>query len=111
MLEVIFIDTTYPGAVAGRIVPAALTYGMIEGFIFQSQIQGVGLALLRVAIEARAPACVGDTIWATVETVGIKPTSKGNRAIVDSAVTVYNQADTVILTYSVRRMLAGDPAV
>ena len=111
MLEVIFIDTTYPGAVAGRIVPAVLTYGMIEGFIFQSQIQGVGLALLRVAIEARAPACVGDTIWATVETVGIKPTSKGNRAIVDSAVTVYNQADTVILTYSVRRMLAGDPAV
>ena len=111
MLEVIFIDTTYPGAVAGRIVPAALTYGMIEGFIFQSQIQGVGLALLSVAIEARAPACVGDTIWATVETVGIKPTSKGNRAIVDSAVTVYNQADTVILTYSVRRMLAGDPAV
>jgi acyl dehydratase len=111
MLEVIFIDTTYPGAVAGRIVPAALTYGMIEGFIFQSQIQGVGLALLSVAIEARAPACVGDTIWATVETVGIKPTSKGNRAIVDSAVTVYNQADTVILTYSVRRMLAGDPAL
>jgi acyl dehydratase len=110
MLEVIFIDTTYPGAVAGRIVPAALTYGMIEGFIFQSQIQGVGLALLSVAIEAKAPACVGDTIWATVETIGIKPTSKGNRAIVDSAVTVYNQADTVILTYSVRRMLAGDPA-
>jgi len=24
-------------------------------------------------------------------------------------VTVYNQTDTVILTYAVRRMLAGDP--
>lgn len=110
MLEVIFIDTTYAGAVAGRMVPAALTYGMIEGFIFQSLIQGVGLALLRVSIEARAPTFVGDTIWATVETVAIKPTSKGNRAIIDSAVTVYNQAETVVLTYTVRRMLAGDPA-
>ena len=110
MLEVIFIDTTYAGAVAGRIVPAALTYGMIEGFIFQSLIQGVGLALLSVSIEAKAPTFVGDTIWATVETVAIKPTSKGNRAIIDSAVTVYNQAETVVLTYTVRRMLAGDPA-
>jgi len=110
MLEVIFIDTTYAGAVAGRMVPAALTYGMIEGFIFQSLIQGVGLALLRVSIEARAPTFVGDTIWATVETVAIKPTSKGNRAIIDSAVTVYNQAEAVVLTYTVRRMLAGDPA-
>jgi len=110
MLEVIFIDTTYAGAVAGRMVPAALTYGMIEGFIFQSLIQGVGLALLRVSIEAKAPTFVGDTIWATVETVAIKPTSKGNRAIIDSAVTVYNQAETVVLTYNVRRMLAGDPA-
>lgn len=110
MLEVIFIDTTYAGAVAGRLVPAALTYGMIEGFIFQTMIQGVGLALLSVSIEAKAPAFVGDTIWAMVETTGIKPASKGNRAIVDCAVTVYNQAEAVILTYTVRRMLAGDPA-
>jgi len=110
MLEVIFIDTTYAGAVAGRMVPAALTYGMIEGFIFQSLIQGVGLALLSVSIEAKAPTFVGDTIWATVETVAIKPTSKGNRAIIDADVTVYNQAETVVLTYTVRRMLAGDPA-
>ncbi len=110
MLEVIFIDTTHAGAVAGRMVPAALTYGMIEGFIFQALIQGVGLALLSVSIEAKAPVFVGDTIWATVETVGIKPTSKGNRAIIDSAVTVYNQTETVVLTYDVRRMLAGDPS-
>ncbi len=109
MLEVIFIDTTYPGAVAGRMVPAALSYGIVEGFIFQTMIQGVGLALLSVAIEAKAPAFVGDTIWAVVETTQVKPTSKGNRAIVDSAVTVYNQSDTAILTYNVRRMLAGDP--
>jgi acyl dehydratase len=109
MLEAIFIDTTYPGAVAGRMVPAALSYGIVEGFIFQTLIQGVGLALLSVAIEAKAPAFVGDTIWAVVETTAVKPTSKGNRAIVDSAVTVYNQADTVIMTYVVRRMLAGDP--
>ena len=44
MLEVLFTDTTYSsGAVSGRLVPAALTYSFVEGLIFQSAIQGVGL--------------------------------------------------------------------
>lgn len=110
MLEVPFVDATHHGAVSGRMVPAALTYGLIEGFIFQTLLQGVGLALLSVSIEAKAPVRVGDTIWATIETNAIRPTSKGNRAIVDATVTVYNQSDEVVLTYLVKRMLAGDPA-
>lgn len=111
MLEVLFTDTTYSGgAVSGRLVPAALTYGFIEGLIFQSAIQGVGLALLDVSMKAIAPVRVGDTVWAVIETVSVRPTSKGNRAIVASSVTVYNQKDEIVLSYDVTRMLAGDPA-
>ncbi len=109
MLEVIFIDTTHVGAVSGRIVPAALTHALIEGMIFQTAIQGVGLALLGFELEAKAPVRVGDTIWGLVETGEIKPTSKGNRAVVQSSVTVFNQLGEVVLTYHVKRLLAGRP--
>jgi 3-hydroxybutyryl-CoA dehydratase len=87
MLEAIFIDAAYPGAaIPGRLVPAALTQCLVEGMLFQTVIQGVGLALLEIATKAHGPVRVGDSIWATVETTGIKPTSKHNRAIVTSEV-------------------------
>jgi 3-hydroxybutyryl-CoA dehydratase len=109
MLEPIFIDVTHEGAMAGRPVPAALTYGIIEGFILQHQIQGVALALLSASMEAKAPVRVGDTIWATIETTKIKPTSKGNRAVIESSVTIFNQLNEVVLVYTVTRLLAGKP--
>ena len=54
-----------------------------------------------------APVRVGDTIHAIVEVAGVKPTSKGNRAIVDSTIEVFNQNDEPVLTYTAKRMLAG----
>jgi len=110
MLEVLFTDATYQGAVKGRLVPAALTYSFIEGLIFQSAIQDVGLALLEVSMKALAPVLVGDTIFAVVEVTNIRPTSKGNRAIVAWEVKVYNQREENVLTYQVTRMVKGDPA-
>jgi acyl dehydratase len=110
MLEAIFIDAGHSGAISGRVVPAALTYSFIEGFIFQNMIQGVGLALLSVSMEAHAPVRVGDTIWAVVEVTDVRPTSKGNRAVVTCAVSVFNQSDENVLTYQVKRLLAGDPS-
>ena len=110
MLEVLFTDATYQGAVKGRLVPAALTYSFIEGLIFQSAIQDVGLALLEVSMKAVAPVLVNDTIFAVLEVTKVRPTSKGNRAIVAWEVTVYNQREEVVLTYEVTRMVKGDPA-
>ena len=110
MLEVIFIDTTYDGAMTGRAVPAALTYSLIEGMLMQTLLQGVGLALLEVSMKAHAPTRVGDTIWASVEMTEIKPTSKGNRAVASSEVKIFNQKDELVLSYTVKRMCKGDPA-
>lgn len=108
MLEAIFIDATpLEGGITGRPIPAALTYSLIEGFILQTMIQGTGLAMLELTQKIHGPVRVGDTIRAAVEVTGIRPTSKGGRAIVDSTISVYNQRDEHVMTYTARRMLAG----
>ena len=110
MLEAIFIDAEYSsrfGAIKGRLVPAALTYGLIEGMLFQTMIQGTGLAMLELQQQALSPVLVGDSIWATVEVIDVKPTSKENRAVVTSQVDVFNQRDDAVLTYRILRLLAG----
>ncbi|MDO5679104.1 MAG: acyl dehydratase [Pelistega sp.] len=107
MLEVIFIDTTYDGAIQGRPAPGALTYGIIEGILMQTMVQGTGLALLEVHKKMLAPVVAGDTVWAEVTITGVKPTSKKNRAVVSSHVDVKNQRGEVVISYDVKRMLAG----
>lgn len=110
MLEAIFIDAQGAAAgIGGRPVPAALTYALIEGFLFQSMIQGTGQAMLELTQKVLAPVRVGDTIHGLVEVAGVRPTSKGNRAIVDSKVDIYNQRAEHVMTYTARRMLAGRP--
>jgi 3-hydroxybutyryl-CoA dehydratase len=110
MVETIFIDTTFEhGAIQGRPVPGALTYGLIEGFMMQGMIQGTGLALLEVHKKMLAPVMVGDTVWADIEIVSVRPTSKKNRAVVVSKIDVKNQRDEDVMTYTATRMLAGRP--
>lgn len=110
MLEAIFIDADHEGgAIAGRPVPAALTYTLIEGFILQTMIQGTGLAMLELSQQIHAPVRVGDRIEAVVEVTGIRPTSRNNRAIVDSRIEVFNQHGAKVMTYTARRLLAGAP--
>ena len=111
MLEAIFIDAHYEGAaMAGRPVPAALTYSLIEGMLLQTMIQGTGLAMLELTQKIHAPVRVDDTIFATVEVAGLRPTSKSGRAVVDSLIEVFNQHGTHVMTYTAKRLLAGRPA-
>ncbi|RYF44892.1 MAG: acyl dehydratase, partial [Comamonadaceae bacterium] len=81
-----------------------------EGFILQTMIQGTGLAMLECTQKVLAPVRVNDSIHAVVEVAGVRPTSKGNRAIVDSNVEVFNQQGEAVLRYTARRMLAGRPS-
>ncbi|MFY2840627.1 MaoC family dehydratase [Achromobacter ruhlandii] len=110
MLETIFIDATYAhGAIQGRPAPGALTYGLIEGLIMQGMVQGTGLALLEVHKKMLAPVVAGDTIWANIEVTGVRPTSAHNRAVVTSAIEVFNQHGKPVMAYTATRMLAGRP--
>ena len=109
MVEVMFIDAApLHGGIAGRPVPAALTYTLIEGFILQTMIQGTGLAMLELTQKIHAPVRVGDTIHAVIEVTGVRPTSTGGRTIVDSTIQVFNQRDENVMTYTAKRMLAGN---
>lgn len=108
MVEAIFIDAEFEsGAIKGRPVPGALTYTLIEGFILQSMIQGTGLAMLELHQKILGPVMVGDSVQALVEVTGIRPTSKNNRAVVTSQITVYNQRQEVVMEYTAVRLLAG----
>jgi 3-hydroxybutyryl-CoA dehydratase len=110
MLEAIFIDASFEhGAMAGRPVPAALTQGLIEGLLLQTMIQGTGLALLEMSMRTHKPVTVNDTIWAKVVVTEVKPTSKGNRAVVTSAIQVFNREGDLVLSYEAKRLLAGRP--
>lgn len=60
-----------------------------------------------IGIFATEP--VGDSIWGIDETLEVKPTSRDNRAVVTSKIQIKNQDDALVLTYVVKRMLAGDP--
>ena len=76
----------------------------------QTMIQGTGLAMLELTQKIHAPVRVGDTIHALIEVTGVRPTSTGGRAIVDSTIHVFNQRDEEVMTYTARRMLAGQNA-
>lgn len=108
MLEAVFIDADFEhAALAARPVPAMLTSGLIEGMLCQTMVQGTGLALLEMSIKAIKPVVVNDAIFGVVEVAEVRPTSKNNRAIFASRVDVFNQHDVNVLTYDVKRMLAG----
>ena len=108
MLETIFIDSTFEaGSIKGRFVPAALSYTLIEGLQCQSLFQGTGLALLEVEKKVLNPVMVGDTIHGEIEILGVKPTSKGNRAVVTSMNDVINQNGDKVISYKAVRMMAG----
>jgi acyl dehydratase len=107
--EVIFVDTTHSGAIAGRPVPGSLTYSLIEGMLFQTLIQRTGLAFLELHQKVHAPVRVGDTVEAVVEIEELRPTSKGNRCVMTSQVNVFNQDGVLVLDYQVKRLVAGRP--
>ena len=106
MLEMIFIDQTFEhegGIKGGRVVPAALPYCLVEGLLCQTVQQMTGLALL----EILKPTLVGDTIHSEVEVAAIKPTSRGNRAVVTTMNNIVNQRGDAVITYKAVRMMAG----
>ncbi len=109
MTEVIFTDLTHQGAMAGRVVPGALSYTLMEGLQVQGMLQGTGMALLEVTQKLLAPVRVGDTIHALVHIDDIRPTSRHGRAVVTSTVSVVNQNGQTVMTYEAKRLLAGRP--
>ena len=74
---------------------------------YQSMIRGTDLAMLELAQKIQASVVVGDTVGAEVEVTGLSPTSRHDRVIVDSTITVFSQSGEKVMTYTAKRMRAG----
>tara|TARA_Y100001960_G_C14610125_1_gene795286 strand:- start:229 stop:711 length:483 start_codon:yes stop_codon:yes gene_type:complete len=108
MTEVLFTDVTFKKGVgeAGRVVPAALSYTLMEGLLCQTVIQGTGLALLELHKKIIAPVVVGDTLYLELQVLEARPTSKGGRGIVKARHNIINQKEKTVITYEATRMIA-----
>ena len=92
----------------GRLVPGAMTFAYSEGLVIQTScIHGTGLAFLHSELDIKQPVFVGDTITVVVEVVEQRPTSKGNRGVVTTRNSVYNQDGVVVLEYTPVRLTKG----
>ena len=112
MLETVFTDLSFSeehGAIKGRVVPAALTYTLLEGLLCQSTMQTTGLALLEVTKKIKAPVFAGDTVHCAVTVENSRETSKGGRGIVITNNDIINQKNEIVISYRAVRLVAGRP--
>lgn len=92
----------------GRLVPGALTYCLAEGLLLQTHVlHGTGLAFLGMQLDVKQPVFVGDTLYATCEVLESRPASSGARGVVTTKVTVFNQDDDEVLTFTPVRLIRG----
>ncbi len=109
--EPLFWDARHAASAgyAGRLVPGALTYCVAEGLIMQSHvIHGTGIAFMGMELAVHQPVYVGDTLHAIVETVATRASKAVGRGVVTQEVTVRNQDDVLVLTYTPVRLIKGD---
>jgi len=93
---------------AGRLVPGMQTFCYAEGLVIQTgSIHLTGLAHLHCEIDIKGPVYVGDTIHVVVEVTGQRPASKGNRGVVTTRNTVYNQHGIEVMIYQPVRLTRG----
>ncbi|WP_143175644.1 FAS1-like dehydratase domain-containing protein [Cryptosporangium aurantiacum] len=109
-VEPLFLDAEHAAEAgyAGRLVPGALVYSVAEGLVMQSgAINGTGLAFLGMELTVKRPTFVGDTLYAVVRTLEVRPSSKPGRGVVRAEVSVLNQRDEEVLVYTPVRLVRG----
>ena len=89
-----------------RIVPGAQTFSVAEGLaILTGILSGTGMAFLGVELKVLNPVFIGDTVTVEITVVDKRETKKADRGIVTFFHRVKNQDDTVVMEYTVKRML------
>lgn len=108
--EPLFWDARHAASAGypGRLVPGALTYCIAEGLLLQTHVlHGTGLAFMGMQLDVKRPVFVGDTLYATCEVLESRPASSGARGVVTTKVTVFNQDDEVVQTFTPVRLIRG----
>jgi acyl dehydratase len=111
--EPLFFDAQYgiDHGYEGRLAPGMMTFSYAEGLVIQGgSIHGTGLAFLHTDLDIKKPVYVGDTITVVVEVTGQRAASSGNRGLITTKNTVYNQHRDVVMVYSPVRLTKGGDA-
>jgi acyl dehydratase len=86
------------GPLGARIAHGLLVLSMATGLLNQTgAFEGTSIAILEVTARFVKAVKLGDTIWATQKILGKKETSKLDRGVLTSRITVLNQDDQKIL--------------
>ena len=111
--EPLFMDRAYVETethYGKAIVPGALTFSVAEGLaILTGILHGTGMAFLGVEMKILNPVFIGDTVTVEIDVVDKRETKKPDRGIVTFFHRVKNQDDTVVMEYTVKRMLRRKP--
>jgi acyl dehydratase len=108
--EPLFLDERFgrDHGYAGRLVPGMMTFSYAEGLVIQSGcIHGTGLAFMHTELDISGPVYVGDTITVVVEVTAQRAASTGNRGVITTKNTVFNQRSEVVMTYTPVRLTKG----
>ena len=86
------------GPLGGRIAHGLLILSMATGLLNQTgAFEGTSIAILELSARFLRAVRFGDTIRAIQRIVGKKETSKPDRGVLDTRITVINQANQTIL--------------
>jgi acyl dehydratase len=86
------------GPLGARIAHGLLVLSMATGLLNQTgAFEGTSIAILEVTTRFVKAVKFGDTIWATQKIVRKKETSKPDRGVLTTRITVLNQDDQTIL--------------
>ncbi|MBA1204299.1 MaoC family dehydratase [Pseudomonas capeferrum] len=110
MLEVLFTNTEFrrEAGFDGRLVPGGQVFCMAEGLLFQTALQGVGVAFLNMELDIKGPTFAGDTVHVEVEVIEVRPSKgKPGMGLVRTRNRVVKQDGSVVMIYTPLRMVKG----
>ena len=110
MLEVLFTNKEFlrDAGFEGRLVPGGQVFCMAEGLLFQTALQGVGVAFLNMELDIKGPTFAGDTIHVEVEVIESRPSKgKPGMGLVRTRNKVVKQDGTVTMEYTPLRLVKG----
>ncbi|MDB6052105.1 MAG: hypothetical protein JWR17_4851 [Pseudomonas sp.] len=110
MLEVLFTNVEFlkDAGFSGRLVPGGQVFCFAEGLLFQTALQGVGVAFLSMELDIKAPTFAGDTVHVEVEVLESRPSKgKPGMGLVRTRNRVVKQDGTVVMIYTPLRLVKG----
>jgi len=110
MLEVLFTNADFRerAGFSGRIVPGGQVFCIAEGLLFQTALQGVGVAFLNMELDIKGPTFAGDTIHVEVEVIESRASNgRPGHGLVRTRNSVIKQDGSTVLVYTPLRLVKG----